>query len=233
MTIRQDRSYIPLDTKTLIECGYAREVPNQLVFRFEYTEEQKAQNRAMADTLSKEEWTVLANREALRRSGMMEPVIKTIAEKFTCYQYATEAKIAYRSEEWDLYFHYRGLDMPDTMGSERDFSYFTLSFNREHTVEQRLEICSRVLRLLQDRFAEHPNLHVSVQYMGWLDTEKIHRSVQRALPSLEGSHCVYHNFEGRVVLVGDDIFFMKKYAKTRGYRLTEAEALLLSMDAAG
>lgn len=232
MILKFDRSYMKPDTRKLIECGYAREVPNQLIFRFEYTEEQAAQNRTMAATLSKEAWKSLAERETLRRSGMMEPVMNAIAEKFTCYQYDPEASIVYRSAEWDLYFYCRRRDVPDAEGPARDFSYFTLSFNREHTVEQRMEICGRVIQLLQARFAAHPNLRVSVQYMGWLDAEKIHCSVQRALPSLDGKRCVYHNYEGRVVLAGDQIFFMKKHAKTRGFALSEADALLISLEGA-
>ena len=105
MILKFDRSYMKPDTRKLIECGYAREVPNQLIFRFEYTEEQAAQNRTMAATLSKEAWKSLAERETLRRSGMMEPVMNAIAEKFTCYQYDPEASIVYRSAEWDLYFY--------------------------------------------------------------------------------------------------------------------------------
>lgn len=95
-----------------------------------------------------------------------------------------------------------------------------------------MEICGRVIRLLRERFAAHPNLRVSVQYMGLLDTEKIRRFIQRALPSMDGKRCSYHGWEGRLVLVEDCIFFMKKRAKTRGYRLTPDEALLISLKGA-
>lgn len=42
MTVKFDCSYIKSNTRELIDRGYAREMLNQLVFRFEYTEEQKA-----------------------------------------------------------------------------------------------------------------------------------------------------------------------------------------------
>lgn len=172
MIIKFDRSYISAGTRELIERGYAREELDKLVFRFEYTEEERIQNREMAVKLSSEVWAASADRAARRRSEMMEPVMKSIAGEFVCYQYDHEEKLALRSTKWDLFFHCNALNVLNASAAGRDYSYFTLSFNREHTVEQRMEICGRVIRLLQERFAAHPNLHISVQYMGLLDTEK-------------------------------------------------------------
>lgn len=232
MTTKFDRSYISADTRELIERGYAREELDKLVFRFEYTKEEQAQNRAMAIKLSPEAWAASADREALRRSKLMEPVMDAIAGEFVCYQYDHEKQLAFRSAEWGLCFHCNMLNVSNASAAGRDYSYFTLTFNREHTEEKRLEIYSRIMRLLQERFAEQPNLHISVQYRGSLDEEKIHRFVQQSLPSMDGKRCSYHGWEGRLVLVEDSIFFMKKRAKTRGYRLTPAEALLISLESA-
>ena len=165
MIIKFDRSYISAGTRELIERGYAREELDKLVFRFEYTEEERIQNREMAVKLSPEAWAASADRAARRRSEMMEPVMKSIAGEFVCYQYDHEEKLALRSTKWDLFFHCNALNVLNASAAGRDYSYFTLSFNREHTVEQRMEICGRVIRLLQERFAAHPNLHISVQYM--------------------------------------------------------------------
>lgn len=232
MTVKFDRSYIKSNTRELIDRGYAREMLNQLVFRFEYTEEQKAKNRAMAASLSKEARKALVGREAIHRSSLMEPAMKAISEEFVCCQYNQEADIAYLSTDWDLYFYCRRFDVPGTEDFALDLSYFMLSFNREHAAEQRSVICDRVIRLLKERFADHPNLHVSVQYMGWLDSEKIQRSVQQALPALSGKRCVYHGYEGRLALDGDNIFSLKKRARKQRYRLSQADALLLSLDLA-
>lgn len=159
MIIKFDRSYISAGTRELIERGYAREELDKLVFRFEYTEEERIQNREMAVKLSSEVWAASADRAARRRSEMMEPVMKSIAGEFVCYQYDHEEKLALRSTKWDLFFHCNALNVLNASAAGRDYSYFTLSFNREHTVEQRMEICGRVIRLLQERFAAHPNLH--------------------------------------------------------------------------
>ena len=165
MIIKFDRSYISAGTRELIERGYAREELDKLVFRFEYTEEERIQNREMAVKLSPEAWAASADRAARRRSEMMEPVMRSIAGEFVCYQYDHEEKLVFRSAKWDLFFHCNALNVSNASAAGRDYSYFTLSFNREHTVEQRMEICGRVIRLLQERFAAHPNLHISVQYM--------------------------------------------------------------------
>ena len=96
MIIKFDRSYISAGTRELIERGYAREELDKLVFRFEYTEEERIQNREMAVKLSSEVWAASADRAARRRSEMMEPVMKSIAGEFVCYQYDHEEKLALR-----------------------------------------------------------------------------------------------------------------------------------------
>lgn len=73
---------------------------------------------------------------------MMEPVMKSIAGEFVCYQYDHEEKLALRSTKWDLFFHCNALNVLNASAAGRDYSYFTLSFNREHTVEQRMEIAA-------------------------------------------------------------------------------------------
>ena len=93
MIIKFDRSYISAGTRELIERGYAREELDKLVFRFEYTEEERIQNREMAVKLSSEVWAASADRAARRRSEMMEPVMKSIAGEFVCYQYDHEEKL--------------------------------------------------------------------------------------------------------------------------------------------
>lgn len=212
MIIKFDRSYISAGTRELIERGYAREELDKLVFRFEYTEEERIQNREMAVKLSPEAWAASADRAARRRSEMMEPVMRSIAGEFVCYQYDHEEKLVFRSAKWDLFFHCNALNVSNASAAGRDYSYFTLSFNREHTVEQRMEICGRVIRLLRERFAAHPNLRVSVQYMGLLDTEKIRRFIQRALPSMDGK-TVLLSWLGRTACTGRRLHFLYEEAR--------------------
>ena len=97
--------------------------------------------------------------------------------------------MSYGSDRWDLYFWCNPFNgAADT--SERDFSYFTLTFNERQTLEKRRKICQQVLELLCSRFQEHPHLHVAVQYSIWFDHPKIHDAVERAKPRLHGLRCI-------------------------------------------
>lgn len=61
MIIKFDRSYISAGTRELIERGYAREELDKLVFRFEYTEEERNPKPRMAVKLSSEVWAASAD----------------------------------------------------------------------------------------------------------------------------------------------------------------------------
>lgn len=233
MTITHDRSYISPSSLTLIERGYATEVLHQLRFNFVYTQEQQAQNAEQAAQLSKDAWYTVMARAALRRSREMEPIMEAIADEFICYQYDHGQKLVYDSTQWDLFFWCAGFRIPTAgLHLDRDYSRFTLSFNERHAKEKRMEICGRVLALVERTFGSHPNLEIAVQYTAKQDTEKIAQAVRQAIPSLAGKKCVYRNREGRLIQVGEDVFFMKKYAKSRGYKLSPSEFLLLSWELA-
>ena len=96
----------------------------------------------------------------------------------------------YGSDRWDLYFWCNPFTGAAET-SERDFSYFTLTFNERQTLEKRRKVCQQVLDLLFSRFQEHPNLDVAVQYSIWFDHPKIHDAVERAKPRLHGLRCIH------------------------------------------
>lgn len=175
----------------------------------------------MAVKLSPEAWAASADREALRRSKLMEPVMDAIAGEFVCYQYDHEKQLAFRSAEWDLYFHCNMLNVSNASAAGRDYSYFTLTFNREHTEEKRLEIYSRIMRLLQERFADQPNLHISVQYRGSLDAEKS-PPLRSAIASVHGRKAVLLSWLGRPACTGRGQHLL--YEETRQNPRVSADA---------
>ncbi len=110
----------------------------------------------------------------------MKPVMEAIAQDFVCYQYDENIPVSYGSDRWDLYFWCNPFNGAAN-ASERDFSYFTLTFNERQMLEKRRKVCQQVLDLLCSRFQEHPNLDVAVQYSIWFDHPKIHDAVERNL----------------------------------------------------
>ena len=62
--------------------------------------------------------------------------MEAIAWDFVCYQYDENIPVSYGSDRWDLYFWCNPFNGAAD-ASERDFSYFTLTFNERQTLEKR------------------------------------------------------------------------------------------------
>lgn len=172
MKIREDRSHMNIDTRWF-EKGYAKEDVHSLRLQSLCTEAEAAANKQFYDSHTCEEWEQYIRQASLESSAAMKPVMEAIAQDFVCYQYDENIPVSYGSDRWDLYFWCNPFsDAADA--SERDFSYFTLTFNERQTLEKRKKVCQQVLDLLCSRFQEHPNLNVAVQYSIWFDHPKIH-----------------------------------------------------------
>ena len=231
MNINHDRSYIDASSLDFVQRGYAIEDLHSLRIRFEYTEEEKQANRECAERLSddREAWGAHCRDAAQMRSNAMRPVMEALGRKFVCYQFEPDCGVDYGSDKWDLFFWCN--DFYQTTGgkfSGRDYSYFTLTFNERMTAEQRLDVCNRVLAFLVDRFEDHIHLSVSVQYKVTMDDKKIAEDAKAALPSLVGQKCTYGHMDGKIVESERGAFFVKKYARTRGYQLSDSDVLRLS-----
>lgn len=162
MKIHEDRSHMNIDTRWF-EKGYAKEDVHSLRLQSLCTEAEAAANKQFYDSHTREEWEQYIRQASLESSAAMEPVMEAIAQDFVCYQYDENIPVSYGSDRWDLYFWCNPFNGAAD-ASERDFSYFTLTFNERQTLEKRRKVCQQVLDLLCSRFQEHPHLHVAVQY---------------------------------------------------------------------
>ena len=170
MKIHEDRSHMNIDTRWF-EKGYAKEDVHSLRLQSLCTEAEAAANKQFYDSHTREEWEQYIRQASLESSAAMKPIMEAIAQDFVCNQYDENIPVSYGSDRWDLYFWCNPFNgAADT--SERDFSYFTLTFNERQTLEKRRKICQQVLELLCSRFQEHPHLHVAVQYSIWFDQDR-------------------------------------------------------------
>ena len=154
-------------------------------------------------------------------------IAAVLARNFRVYQYDDKESVPYGSD-WDLFFWCNGFET--TMRgllTGRDYSYFTMSFNAGHGHERRQKIHDRAMRIL-DLFADDENLEVAVQYTAIADDDRIRRDAALAVPAIAGRNCTYSGMEGRLETNGEHLYFRKKRARTRLYRLTDAEILSLS-----
>ena len=61
-----------------------------------------------------------------------------------------------------------------------------------------------------------------------MDDKKIAEGAKAALSSLVGKKCTYGHMDGKIVETERGVFFVKKYAKSKGYKLSESDVLRLS-----
>ena len=230
MRVWHDRSYIQEGDQELIQRGYAEEDLNSLRFRFTYTEAEIEANREFDRTHTSAERMADCARAAQMRSEVMAQIMAVIAENFKCYQYEDEKKFSFSDSGWDLFFWCNCFfnTLRGTGVSDRDYSYFTLSFNEKHTPAKRKELCDAVLELIQARFPNHPNLDIAIQYEVKKDDARIIAEASNIAPKLDGRKCVYHAKEGRITKIGDDFFFLKKRCRKYGYRLGVLDLLRLA-----
>ena len=159
MKIHEDRSHMNIDTRWF-EKGYAKEDVHSLRLQSLCTEAEAAANKQFYDSHTREEWEQYIRQASLESSAAMKPVMEAIAQDFVCYQYDENIPVSYGSDRWDLYFWCNPFNGAAD-ASERDFSYFTLTFNERQMLEKRRKVCQQVLDLLCSRFQEHPNLDVA------------------------------------------------------------------------
>ena len=227
MQIIHDRSYISQSGREFISHGYACESIYSLRFSFIYTEAQQAESRAYAESVGPESgaWSTCIAASAKQRSQHMERIAAIMAQSFKVCQYDSEDNVPY-SSNWDLFFWCNDFTMRG-LPSDRDYGYFTLSFNSRHSPEQRQKILDRAMHILE-LFADDENLHVAVQYEAIMDDAKIKQDARMAIPRIAGQNCVYGTMEGRVETNGEILFFRKKRSRKYVYRLTDTEILSIS-----
>ena len=228
MKIHEDRSHMNIDTRWF-EKGYIKEDVHSLRLQSLCTEAEAAANKQFYDSHTREEWDQYIRQASLESSAAMKPVMEAIAQDFVCYQYDENIPVSYGSDRWDLYFWCNPFNGAAD-ASERDFSYFTLTFNERQTLEKRKKVCQQVLELLCSRFQEHPHLHVAVQYSIWFDHPKIHDAVERAKPRLHGLRCIQEQKEGKLLLQDGALLFKPKYAKKYARTLSQSQILSLSWE---
>lgn len=163
------------------------------------------------------------------RDEAMHTIVDEISALYRIYQYEGHRSAVYSRDGsgWDLFFwcNVRQVD-----GEYRsDYSYFTLTFNEFMTPEQRRKILDGVMRYLENkRCMDNPHLVVTVQYKHLLLQDRMAEEVKKVLPSVFGHYVVYAGMEGKVVQTEKGVFFKKRYARTRGYLLSDSEILRIS-----
>ena len=222
MTIEHDKADINKDNKILISHGYAKEGVTQIRLLFEYTNEQKEENLRNLGCGNTKENEDAYLREAYRMRGeYMYPIISRLAEAFRLYQFVPNDTSKYSSQDWELFFWCNILEntAPGLHLKGNDYSYMTLDFNARNTSEERLAICNRLMEFVQREFADRQNLRVVFHYAVQVFDEKLNADIPDMIYFLDGKRVSLSGSDGRLVAHNNSLYWMKKYAKTRGCRL--------------
>lgn len=232
MKVWHDSSYVTDLDRQLIARGFAQEGYHSLRFSYVYTPAEREVTRQTMHSFTPEVWHQLCVQDAAHRSSLMHTVIEEINKHFPCYQYDKEKNLHFDDPSWDFFFWCNDFynTCRDSNLTGRDYSYFTLSFNKKHDLIRQREVCHSVLQLLDMKFADWPNLDVAIQHSAYVDSVKIQSAVDAAIPAILNRPCQYANMAGKVVKTGEGYFFKKKYARKYGYRLSDSELLRISWE---
>ena len=164
MIINYDRSRVTVSDKELMRHGYAEEDYHSIRLSFEYTEQQKQENRMRAESCDNAKWSEICKDSALMRSRYMERVIDKIVSAFSVYNFSAD-DVPYDSDGWDLYFWCN--DFFNTCSGTglrgNDYSYMTLTFNKWQNLSHRMDLCTRFLELVEKEFSDLENLRIDIQ----------------------------------------------------------------------
>lgn len=241
MIINYDRSRITVSDKELMFHGYAEEDYHSIRLSFEYTEQQKQENYMQAESCDDTKWSEICKDSALMRSRYMEAVIDKISSVFTIYNFSANG-VPYDSDGWDFYFWCN--DFFNTCSGTglrgEDYSYMTLTFNKRQSLSHRMDLCTRFLELLEKEFSDLENLRIDIQYDIMIYENEIEKSASALVDSLAGErftmdgtfHQSMFGFglqgDGRLVKSDGKLYWMKKYAKNRGYLMSPIDILRIS-----
>ena len=231
MKVWHDRSYMSAEDEEFISRGYAVDDLFCVRISYEYAGSQKQENRKSAKKMTSAQWNDLCAEAAQCKSDYIFPVMEAISEAFPCYQYDSSSGLQYESPAWELFFWCNDLSTT-TQGkiTGRDYSYITLSFNALHDPNRHKEICSRLLGFLTERFSELDNLSIAVQHRAHFLDEKINQEAAELAAKYAGAKCRYRNMDGRLIYTGNNVFFMKKWARSCGYKVSPREILRISWE---
>jgi hypothetical protein len=215
--IKHDKSYLTGLDLLAIEKGYADlDLYMIKISREEYTEEQKEENRKIANSVSREQWGLHCEAARKNTASKIKPLLDALNNKFTIYQYEDREKIDYRSD-WDLFFWCNGC----TEG--RDYSYVTLNFNEKRTLEQRKNDLERVLNYCNE--IGFDGLDIAIQYTTKYNDQLVKNAVLEYAEKMKNIFIDYRGYKGKIKevgknYVGESVYgFYKKGSKTKYYKL--------------
>ena len=225
MNISHDYSYTNMN---LINAGFAALSFHSLRFDRYFTDEEKEQNRAAAESLgdTSPEWSERCKETQKEINRQLQKVI-ALFSGYDLHQLTEETSThAHYNSDWDLYFYSnKGWNGSDA------FDYMTLSANDKRTAAANMELLNKILAMLENADIEAPNICCVVQYDDIPDKAGIEAAALGIIEKMAGKMFFYNGIEGKIKKYRDgsgvdSYAFFKKGARTNCCRLDPAYIVL-------
>lgn len=227
MLINKDFSYISEGNKKLINMGYGELGVNSITFDRYYTDEEKANNKKLADTMNNIEWN--KHCEKIQKNfGIIfnEIVEKFVNSKYDIHQITKDtSSMEHYSSDWDLYFYSnKGWNNTEYM------DFFRLDFNKKRIAEENLLLLEELIKFIKE--LEYKNICCRIQYTFIPNKEKIYIKYTELCESLQDKFIEFSGIVGKIKVVGEiednkEYGFFKKGSRKKYYLIAQ-ENLILS-----
>lgn len=202
--IKENKSYLSALDLAAIDNGVAELGIHSLQITNFYTNEQKADNSRLFETLTTEQWYKRCKQVKHNIAQKVEKLINELNNSFMIYQYKNK-DIDYRNDNWDLFFWCNSGDM----------SYVRLNPNTKSTNEEQKETIDAALHLLKG--IEVDGIEVTIQYTTIYNEEKVKEVVVGYCEKVEDKFIEYGGYIGKIVKTEKGYLFRKKGAKKQQY----------------
>lgn len=224
MKINHDYSYLG-NGKELIKKGYADLDIHSINFDRYFSDEEKENNRKLAEKSTTEEWNKHCDESSKKIYNQMLPIIELLNNKYDIHQ-ITEEKSSnehYKSN-WDLFFwSNRGWN------NKEHFDHVKLNFNSKRMPEQNMKLLNEIISLLEE--LEVKNVYCRVQYDAKEHKEEMKQKATEICQKLLEKPITYNGMEGKIKIVDqyedEKIYgFVKKRVRKSYYKISESYLVL-------
>jgi len=228
MYIEKDYSYISETETLLINEGYGKMSVHSIHFDRHFSEEQKAKNRAIAETMTNEEWSEYCDKFAKSLATLLENILQEFVEKYDIHQVSEETNtLKHYNSDWDLFF------WSDKGWNKKDFmTHFSLTFNDNRSPEQNMELLEKIIPLVET--IKYENIGCRIQYDAVIDEEKIEEEAKTICESLVGKFIEYRDMTGKIKVVREEngikkYGFFKKNSKINYYHISSRDLVAMKI----
>lgn len=215
-----------LINQRLIDAGYSALSVYSIRFDRCFTEEEKAENRRAAETLTKKQWSVRCDEFSKSLEPRMQEVLDCLDGKYDIHQTRPEnSGMDHFRSNWDLFFY-------TNKGAEGHpyLDYFQLTFNKNRTPEENLELLAEIREIIEPMDVK--NVCCIVRYTNVYDDQKLYEDAAEYLGSLVDPKlfvCMGAT-AGRIRPVVEDgkpwYGFFPKGSRKRYYHISPKDAIL-------